>query len=67
MVRLLPFLLLHLAFGLGACDLDGTVHQEPFKVAVATFSHETCTFCPGGDVTVEDWERVGLPVGGIRS
>jgi microcystin degradation protein MlrC len=34
------------------------------KVAVATFSHETCTFCPGGDVTVEDWERVGMPVGG---
>jgi microcystin degradation protein MlrC len=34
------------------------------KVAVATFSHETCTFCPGGDVTVEDWERVSMPVGG---
>ncbi len=34
------------------------------KVAVATFSHETCTFCPGGDVTVEDWERVSMPVSG---
>ena len=33
-------------------------------MAVATFSHETCTFCPGGDVTVDDWEQVSLPVGG---
>jgi len=28
------------------------------------FQHETCTFCPGGDVTVEDWTRSGPPVGG---
>lgn len=30
--------------------------DQPFRVAVAQFSHETCTFCPGGDVTVEDWQ-----------
>lgn len=35
-----------------------------FRVAVATFSHETCTFCPGGDVTVEDWLKVSPPKGG---
>ncbi|MBI4538399.1 MAG: M81 family metallopeptidase [Gemmatimonadetes bacterium] len=29
-----------------------------FKVAVATFSHETCTFCPGGDTQIEDWRTV---------
>ena len=26
-----------------------------YRVAVATFQHETCTFCPGGDVEAEDW------------
>jgi microcystin degradation protein MlrC len=33
-------------------------------VAVAKFQHETCTFCPGGDVTVEDWTRLGPPLSG---
>ena len=27
-----------------------------YRVAVATFQHETCTFCPGGDVEAEDWQ-----------
>ncbi len=31
----------------------------PLRVAVAQFSHETCTFCPGGDTTIEDWTRLG--------
>jgi microcystin degradation protein MlrC len=40
--------------------------EEPdrYRVAVAMFSHETCTFCPGGDVTVEDWTRVSPPLSG---
>ncbi len=32
-----------------------------FRVAVARFAHETCTFCPGGDVEIEDWLRTGEP------
>jgi microcystin degradation protein MlrC len=32
-----------------------------YRVAVARFQHETCTFCPGGDVEVEDWLRMGEP------
>ncbi len=32
-----------------------------FRVAVARFSHETCTFCPGGDPGIEDWLRMGPP------
>ena len=28
-----------------------------YRVAVATFQHETCTFCPGGDVEAEDWRQ----------
>jgi len=35
-------------------------------VAVARFSHETCTFCPGGDVQIEDWTRLGAPEGGAN-
>lgn len=39
-------------------------HKAPAKpkirIAVATFSHETCTFCPG-ETTIEDWEYYGPP------
>ncbi len=49
---------------LGSCSSGGEASPNAFRVAVATFSHETCTFCPGGDVTVEDWERVSPPLGG---
>lgn len=37
---------------------------EDYKIAVARFSHETCTFCPGGDPGVEDWTHSGPPVKG---
>ena len=46
----------------------GACHQSPsndpsdqrtFKVAVVRYSHETCTFCPGGDTQIEDWMRGG--------
>jgi len=53
---LLPFLC--------SCAPSSTDEAVAFRVAVATFSHETCTFCPGGDVTVADWERVSPPVAG---
>ena len=61
---LVPPLALSTVFALGSCAPAGTESQSEFRVAVATFSHETCTFCPGGDVTVEDWEQVSPPVGG---
>jgi microcystin degradation protein MlrC len=36
---------------------------KPVKIAVATFSHETCTFCP--DPTgIPEWEFYGPPVRG---
>ncbi|WP_439101973.1 M81 family metallopeptidase [Congregibacter sp.] len=31
---------------------------EPVRIAVLRFSHETCTFCPGGDVTMADWTKI---------
>lgn len=35
--------------------------DDRFRVAVIDWGHETCTFCPGGDVTVEDWTYHGEP------
>lgn len=32
--------------------------QRDFRVAVARFQQETCTFCPGGDAPTEDWTRL---------
>lgn len=54
---------------LGACAPDGAdssaaADTKPLRLAVARFQHETCTFCPGGDVTVEDWTRIRPPDGG---
>ncbi len=44
--------------------LPARAAEEPFRVAVARFSHETCTFCPGGDPGIEDWLRRGDPATG---
>lgn len=34
---------------------------EKLRFAVMSFAHETCTFCPGGDSTIEDWTRIRAP------
>ena len=73
--HLLALLLLPLL--LGGCedpgeapDPDGeatpvlTGAENGFRVALARFSHETCTFCPGGDPGIEDWTRLGPPLEG---
>lgn len=36
-------------------------NDEDLRIAVARFSHETCTFCPGGDPGIEDWTYRGEP------
>ena len=36
---------------------EGRADARRFRVAVAKFQHETCTFCPGGDTRIEDWTR----------
>jgi len=53
----LPVLLL-------GCASGDAPARPTFRVAVMKFQHETCTFCPGGDVTIEDWTRSGPPVAG---
>ena len=34
---------------------------EKLRFAVMTFSHETCTFCPGGDSDIERWTKLRPP------
>jgi microcystin degradation protein MlrC len=34
---------------------------EKLRFAVMSFPHETCTFCPGGDTTIDDWTKLRLP------
>ena len=48
----------------GAAARSGSGADGAFRVAVARFSHETCTFCPGGDMGIEDWTRIREPFGG---
>lgn len=62
-MRARPVLLVA-ALAAASCTAGGPADRPVFRVAVMKFQHETCTFCPGGDVTVEDWTRLGPPVGG---
>jgi microcystin degradation protein MlrC len=41
----------------GATACAESAGAPEHRIAVLAFSHETCTFCPGGDVEVEDWLR----------
>ena len=49
-----------LALALAACGSG----DRTLRVAIAHFSHETCTFCPGGDTDVERWTRIRPPYTG---
>ena len=41
-----------------------TVPSHPLRIAVAKFSHETCTFCPGGDTEIDDWLKYSEALSG---
>lgn len=56
------FALLVTGFWATACAPQD--QQEEYRVAVARFSHETCTFCPGEEPGIEDWTRMGEPAEG---
>ncbi|MBN2245048.1 MAG: M81 family metallopeptidase, partial [Candidatus Aminicenantes bacterium] len=43
-----------------SCNKTSEPEEGKMRIAVATFSHETCTFCPD-PTTVEDWEYWGPP------
>ncbi|NGM60402.1 M81 family metallopeptidase [Sphingobacterium sp. SGG-5] len=38
--------------------------SSSYRVAVAAFSHETCTFCPGEEPGIDDWTYRGAPLKG---
>lgn len=46
-----------------ACDREPVTKgdQDKLRFAVMTFSHETCTFCPGGDSGIERWTQLREP------
>ncbi len=49
---------------LSACQPADTISEAvldtpAYRVAVMRFQQETCTFCPGGDATTEDWTILG--------
>ncbi|HDT14210.1 MAG TPA: hypothetical protein ENO03_07635, partial [Candidatus Aminicenantes bacterium] len=54
-----PALILLLAAGCA----ERPAAREAFRVGVATFSHETCTFCPG-ETGIAEWEYYGPPLEG---
>ncbi|MGD2295269.1 MAG: M81 family metallopeptidase [Candidatus Aminicenantes bacterium] len=43
-----------------AFSCQGELQKENIRIAVARFSHETCTFCPR-PTTIEDWEYYRPP------
>ena len=47
-----------------ACASPSADDGAQLRFAVASYQHETCTFCPGGDTEVEDWLRYSEPVSG---
>ena len=48
---------------LAGCAPDKAAEEDAKKLrfAVMTFSHETCTFCPGGDSDIERWTKLRPP------
>ncbi len=60
-VRVVATLMLGLV--VAGCSEDAG-RSESLRFAVMTFSHETCTFCPGGDSGIEAWTRIRPPYKG---
>ena len=63
-MKLLIVLLAAMAV-VGCAREPGPVSESPepekLRFALMTFSHETCTFCPGGDSDIERWTRLRPP------
>ena len=53
-----------LAATLHACGTPPADEAAELRFAVASFQHETCTFCPGGDTEIDDWLRYSEPLSG---
>ncbi len=52
------------SIGLDACNKPAALESRgPIRIAVATFLHETCTFCPQ-PTGIAEWEYYGPPMRG---
>jgi len=61
---LIMMLVSGLSLGMCACaQAPAPAAHAPIRIAVATFSHETCTFCPQ-PTGVAEWEYYGPPMRG---
>lgn len=60
-MRLTYGMILLATLAAGGCQPPPQHADETLRLAVMTFSHETCTFCPGGDTGIEDWTRLRPP------
>jgi len=62
--RLLFIFSLFVLLSLVSCQNKSSQSEKKiFKIGVASFSHETCTFCPN-PTGIEEWEFYGPPVKG---
>jgi len=52
-----------MCLALVGCTQRGT-DADPYRIAIARFQQETCTFCPGGDTDIERWTRLRPPYRG---
>jgi len=59
-IRIFCFAAFILTFVLMISSCKHPQGGENIRIAIARFSHETCTFCPD-PTTVEDWEYYGPP------
>ena len=59
-IRAIPIIVLMLV---AACTRGDVSEPEaaPLRFTIMTFSHETCTFCPGGDTGIDGWTRIRPP------
>lgn len=55
--------ILAISIVLSGCRPEAQQEQEPIRIGVAKFSHETCTFCPR-PTGIEEFEYYGQPVRG---
>ena len=63
-MRHAPWTMTALLIAAWASACAGPSDDSEHRVALLAFSHETCTFCPGGDVEIEDWLRQSPPLTG---
>ncbi|MFP4488341.1 MAG: M81 family metallopeptidase, partial [Bacteroidales bacterium] len=46
-----------------SCNSGNSSKKDAFKIGIATFSHETCTFCPR-PTGIDEFEYYGPPLTG---